>query len=249
MRRSVNTKDISTFAKLDMVYNQVRLLEAKQNQTEYKCLGSGKCCSIGLNIHMAECASIAFNLRQQYYLYMEDKGMDFADEWMNSVVDALKEAMYDEDWQVGGETTRKCVFFKDGCTIYGFRPMVCRTFGTISAVDDYCPRIRNPHGQIDYFAGEGVRKIITSFQDLLKEYTSDKHENYDMVVYMPLGVLSFLLTTEELEELAENTDDKFWKAVPGWFNYRVQYTKEHGYDREYLNEQAVSIGKKLVFSE
>jgi Fe-S-cluster containining protein len=198
---------------------------------------------------MAECASIAFNLRQQYYLYMEDKGMDFADEWMNSVVDALKEAMYDEDWQVGGETTRKCVFFKDGCTIYGFRPMVCRTFGTISAVDDYCPRIRNPHGQIDYFAGEGVRKIITSFQDLLKEYTSDKHENYDMVVYMPLGVLSFLLTTEELEELAENTDDKFWKAVPGWFNYRVQYTKEHGYDREYLNEQAVSIGKKLVFSE
>jgi len=249
LRRSVNTKDISTFAKLDMVYNQVRLLEAKQNQTEYKCLGSGKCCSIGLNIHMAECASIAFNLRQQYYLYMEDKGMDFADEWMNSVVDALKEAMYDEDWQVGGETTRKCVFFKDGCTIYGFRPMVCRTFGTISAVDDYCPRIRNPHGQIDYFAGEGVRKIITSFQDLLKEYTSDKHENYDMVVYMPLGVLSFLLTTEELEELAENTDDKFWKAVPGWFNYRVQYTKEHGYDREYLNEQAVSIGKKLVFSE
>lgn len=249
MRRSVNTKDIATFAKLDMIYNQIRLLEAKQNQTEYKCLGSGKCCSIGLNIHMAECASIAFNLRQQYYLYMEDKGMDYADEWMSSVVDALKEAMYDEDWQVGGETTRKCVFFKDGCTIYGFRPMVCRTFGTISAVDDYCPRIRNPHGQIDYFAGEGVRKIITAFQDLLKEYTSDKHENYDMVVYMPLGVLSFLLTTEELEELSENTDDKFWKAVPGWFNYRVQYTKEHGYDREHLNEQAVSIGKKLVFSE
>jgi len=249
LRRSVNTKDIATFAKLDMIYNQVRLLEAKQNQTEYKCLGSGKCCSIGLNIHMAECASIAFNLRQQYYLYMEDKGMDYADEWMSSVVDALKEAMYDEDWQVGGETTRKCVFFKDGCTIYGFRPMVCRTFGTISAVDDYCPRIRNSHGQIDYFAGEGVRKIITAFQDLLKEYTSDKHENYDMVVYMPLGVLSFLLTTEELEELSKNTDDKFWKAVPGWFNYRVQYTKEHGYDREYLNDQAVSIGKKLVFSE
>lgn len=249
MRRSVNTKDIATFAKLDMIYNQIRLLEAKQNQTEYKCLGSGKCCSIGLNIHMAECASIAFNLRQQYYLYMEDKGMDFADEWMAGIVEALKEAMYDEDWQVGGETKRKCVFFKDGCTIYGYRPMVCRTFGTISAVDDYCPRIRNPHGQIDYFAGEGVRNIITAFQDLLKEYTSDKHENYDMVVYMPLGVLSFLLTTEELEELSKNTDDKFWKAVPGWFNYRVQYTKEHGYDHAYLNEQAVSIGKKLVFEE
>ena len=197
MRRSVNTKDISTFAKLDMVYNQVRLLEAKQNQTEYKCLGSGKCCSIGLNIHMAECASIAFNLRQQYYLYMEDKGMDFADEWMNSVVDALKEAMYDEDWQVGGETTRKCVFFKDGCTIYGFRPMVCRTFGTISAVDDYCPRIRNPHGQIDYFAGEGVRKIITSFQDLLKEFlqlcdSQDLQESFPSVGASPRQAKAFL---------------------------------------------------------
>lgn len=249
MRRSVNTKDISTFAKLDMIYNQVRLLEAKQNQTEYKCLGSGKCCSIGLNIHMAECANIAFSLRQQYYLYMEDKGMDFADEWMNGIVEGLKEAMYDEDWELGGETKRKCVFFKDGCTIYGYRPMVCRTFGTVSTVDDYCPRIRNPHGQIDYFAGEGVRKIITAFQDLLKEYTLGKSETYDMVVYMPLGVLSFLLTDEELDELAKDTDDKFWRALPGWFNYRVQYTKEHGYDYAYLNEQAVSIGKKLSFEE
>ena len=63
-------KDITTFAKLDMIYNQVRMLEAQQNETEYKCLGSGKCCTIGLTIHMGECANIAFRLRQEYYLYL-----------------------------------------------------------------------------------------------------------------------------------------------------------------------------------
>jgi len=247
VRRSVNTKDINIFAKLDMVYNQVRLLEAQQNETEYKCLGSGKCCSIGLTIHMAECAHIAFRLRQQYYLYLEDKGRAYADEWMDEVVSSLKEAMFDETWQIGGETERKCVFYKGGCTIYGYRPMVCRTFGTITTVDDYCPRIRNAYGSIDYYSGPAVKKIITSFQDLLKEYVTGKDEGYDVVVYMPLGVLSFLLSPEELEELERMTDPKFWKAVDGWVNYRVQYIKEHGYDYDSLHTQAVSIGKKLVF--
>ena len=247
MRKSVTTKDITTFAKLDMIYNQVRMLEAQQNETEYKCLGSGKCCTIGLTIHMAECANIAFKLRQQYYLYLEDQGREFADMWMDGVVASLREAMFDETWQVGGETKRKCVFFKDGCTVYGFRPMICRTFGTITTVDDYCPRIRNAHGNIDYYSGPAVKKIVQSFQDLLKEYTESKDSGYDMVVYMPLGVLSFLLNDDELKELERMTDEKFWKAVDGWFNYRVHYVKEHGHGYDYLNEQAVSIGKKLVF--
>lgn len=69
MRRSVTGRDITTFAKLDMSYNQVRMLEAQQNETKYKCLGSGNCCNIGLTIHMGECANIAFRLRQQYYLF------------------------------------------------------------------------------------------------------------------------------------------------------------------------------------
>lgn len=247
MRRTVNSRDITTFAKLDMSYNQVRMLEAQQNETQYKCLGSGKCCNIGLVIHMGECANIAFRLRQQYYLYLEDKGQVFADEWMNDVISSLKDAMFDDDWEAGGETTRKCAMWKDGCTIYGFRPMICRTVGTVSGVDDFCPRLRNAYGNVEYYSGPAVKKIIESFQDLLKEYADGKGEGYDMVVYMPLGVLSFLLTTEELQELERVTDEKFWKAVEGWFNYRVQFTKEHGYDYDYLNTQAVSIGKKLVF--
>ena len=247
MRRTVNTKDIALFSKLDMVYNQVRIIEAEQNKTQFKCLGSGECCKIGLNIHLAECANIAFNLRRQYYLYLEDKGEEFALEWFTGVIEGLKEAMYDEDWQIGGETTRHCAFFKGGCSIYGYRPMVCRTFGTITAVDDYCPRIRNAYGSIEYFSGEGVKRVVRDFQMVLREYTFDRPEEYDVVVYMPLGVLSFILDDNELEELSKTTDPKFWKAVQGWYNYRVQYTKEHGLGYDKLEEHAVSVGKKLVF--
>jgi Fe-S-cluster containining protein len=247
MRRAVGVKDISSFAKLDMIYNQVRVIEAKQNATQYKCLGSGNCCRIGLNIHMAECANIAFKIRQQYYLVLEDKGLEAADKWINDLVEDLKEAMFDPDWQIGGETKRHCAFYKGGCTIYGYRPMVCRTFGTITHVDDYCPRIRNATGNIDYFAGDGVKRVIVAFQEFLKEYTADKEEGYDMVVYMPLGVLSFLLTTEELIELEKTTDPKFWKAVQGWFNYRVEYVKMHGYDYDKLESEAKAVKLELRF--
>jgi Fe-S-cluster containining protein len=247
MKRSVTARDITTFAKLDMLYNQVRVIEAKQNETKYKCLGSGECCHIGLVIPMTECANIAFKLNQQYYLVMEDKGQEAADEWFASMVEGLKERMYDETWQHGGESKKYCAFYKNGCTIYGYRPMVCRTFGTITSVDNYCPRIRNANGEIDHFTGEPVKKVIRQFQDLLKEYAEDKHENYDMTVYMPLGVLSFILSTEELEELAEKTDPKFWVGTSGWFNYRVQYTKQHGYTLVELKKSAESVGKELAF--
>lgn len=247
MRRGVTPKDIFTFTKLDMIYNQVRVIEAKQNSTQFKCLGSGQCCKIGLRVHMAECANIAFRLRQEYYLHLEGKSQEFADEWMNGIVESLKEAMYDETWQVDGETKRHCAFYKNGCTIYGFRPMVCRTFGTITTVDDYCPRIRNANGSIDYFSGDGVKRIIKQFQDILAEYSDDKDKNYNMVVYMPLGVLSFLLTVEELEDLAKNTDPKFWSGVVGWVNYRVQFTKEHGYDIDELMSFANDNGTPIAF--
>ena len=155
--------------------------------------------------------------------------------------------MYDDSWQLGGESKRLCAFYKGGCSIYGYRPMVCRTFGTITTVDDYCPRIRNAQGSIDHFSGEGVKKIIKMFQDFLKEYTQDKDKGYDLTVYMPLGVLSFLLEPEELYELEEKTDPKFWRAVDGWVNYRVEYIKMHGYDHDVLEREAEKIGVPLKF--
>lgn len=248
MRRSVTAKDITTFSKLDMIYNQIRVIEAKQNQTEYKCLGSGKCCTIGLKIPMTECANIAFRLRQEYYLKMEDKGEQFADEWINGVIADLKEAMHDADWESDGQTKRRCAFYKGGCTIYGYRPMVCRTFGTVTHVDDYCPRIRNAHGSIDYFSGDGVARIIKAYQDILKEYSSDKDDTYNAVVYMPLGVLSFLLTDEELHMLSEDTDPKFWEGVRGWYNYRVAFAKMHGYNYDELSNFAAQNNDQIGFA-
>jgi Fe-S-cluster containining protein len=247
MKRSVSVRDIVNFARLDMLYNQVRLIEAKQNQTQYKCLGSGECCHIGLVIPMFECANIAFRLTQQYYLIVEDKGQEQADEWMQSIIASLKEAMHDETWKQGGESKKLCAFYKGGCSIYGFRPMVCRSFGTITPVDNYCPRIRNVTGNIDFFSGPPVQKVIKELQDLFRDYAKDKHENYDMTLYMPLGVLSFLISTEELEELAKTTDPKFWVGTSGWFNYRVQYTKLHGYSIEELEKAAGEGGKVLAF--
>jgi len=247
MKRSVTANDIVNFTRLDMIYNQIRIIEAKQNQTKYKCLGSGECCHIGLVIPMFECANIAFRLTQQYYLYVEDKNEEYANQWMDDVVTSLKEAMYDDTWKPGGESKRYCAFYKGGCSIYGFRPFVCRSFGTVTPVDNYCPRERNAYGNIDFYSGQPVQKIVKEFQDIIRNYAKDKHENYDMTLYMPLGVLSFLLESEELEKLAKDTDPKFWVGTSGWFNYRVEFTKQHGYSIEELEKAAGEGGKVLAF--
>ena len=248
MQRQVSPSDLAIFAELDLVYNNARMIEANQNKTKYKCLGSGHCCTIGLTIHMTECANIAYNITQQFYLYLEDKGEEYADEWFKSVVGSLKDAMNDPTWEFGGKTERKCAFYKNGCTIYKFRPLVCRSYGAFVGVDDACPRERNVYGNVDHFSGEPVQKMVKRFQEIMSKYSKGKDPNYDVVVYMPLGVLSYLLPAAELEELARNTDDRMWKAVEGWFNYRVEYTKIHGLPMPRLRSEAEKSGKKIAFS-
>jgi Fe-S-cluster containining protein len=247
MQRRIAVNDIAIFAEMDMLYNHIRVLEAKQNEGKFKCLGTGTCCKIGLTIPMAECANIAYNINKEYYLYLESKGEEFAKQWFNEIVNKLKELMHDDTWEFGGKTEKWCAFYKNGCTIYGFRPMVCRSFGTIAGVDDYCPRIRNAYGNIDFFAGKPVEDTITQFQLLLKKYAKDKDSNYDVVIYMPLGVLSFLISTEELQELGKTTDDKMWQAVQGWYNYRVEYIKVHGLGIPRLKQEAEIVGGKIGF--
>jgi len=247
VQRKVALSDIAIFGEIDMLYNHVRVLEARQNSGKFKCLGSGKCCKIGVTIHMAECANIAYNINRKYYLDLENKGEEFAKQSFNAVILKLKEAMNDTSWEFGGETEKWCAFYKNGCTIYDHRPMVCRSYGTIVGVDDYCPRIRNAYGNIDFFAGEPVEDTIRQFQLLLKKYAEGKNSSYDVVVYMPLGVLSFLISTEELEELARTTDDRMWRAVQGWYNYRVEYTKIHGLPLPRLKEEAAAAGGEIGF--
>lgn len=247
MQRKVAISDIAIFGEMDMLYNQVRVLESKQNQTKFKCLGSGGCCKIGITIHMTECANIAYNINKQYYMDLENKGESFAKEEFDKTVARLKDAMHDNTWEFGGETEKWCAFYNNGCTIYGFRPMVCRSFGTIVGVDDYCPRIRNAHGNIDFFAGSPVEDLIQQFQFLLKKYAKDKDSNYDVVVYMPLGVLSFLISTEDMQALADSTDDSMWRGVQGWYNYRVEYTKVHGLPLPRLKKEAEESGGTIGF--
>lgn len=248
MAKKVKLSDLAIFAELDMVYNQVRVIEARQNKTQYKCLGSGKCCQIGLILPMMECSHIAFRLNQQFYLYLEDRGEDFARQWFDDVKKSLIEAMDDPNWEWGGPTEgRKCAFYNNGCTIYQFRPLVCRSFGTITHVDEYCPRIRNAHGNIDYFAGKPVKDLVLQYQSLLKRFAKDKDKMFDTVVYMPLGVLSFLLSDDEMVELSKTTDEKMWKAVQGWFNYRVHYLKEHGLTVEQIKKEADAAGVEVAF--
>jgi Fe-S-cluster containining protein len=249
-RHSVTTSDIAIFGQLDMVYNHLRYVEAQQNETKYACKGSGQCCKIGLRIHMMECANIAYRIRHQYYLYLEDKGNKFADEYLASVIQKLTDAMYDNSWNPDGTTDNMCAFYDNGCTIYGYRPMVCRTFGSITHVDDFCPRERNDNGSIDFYSGKPVEDAVRAFQDLLSRFSEGKYKgNYDMVIYMPLGVLSFFLPNEQLEELYQQTDPKFWQGNEGWFNYRTHFTKKYGYTDEQLSTAAKAAGLDVIFED
>ena len=64
---------------------------------------------------------------------------------------------------------------------------------------------------------------------------------------MPLGVLSFLLTDEELIKLRDTTEDKFWNGIIGWFNYRVEFTRIHGYEKEVLEKESEESGIPIAF--
>jgi Fe-S-cluster containining protein len=248
MRRAIHKKDLETFASLDMAYNKIRVFQANHDATEFGCIGAGKCCKVGLKVHLSEAAHIAFRLRQSYYLIMEDKGIKAGEEWLAGKVDALVAAMHDESWSASEQTTDgHCAFWNNGCTIYGFRPMVCRAYGTITEVDSFCPRKRNDHDTIEHYAGEAVEETVKEFQLSLKKYAEDNGNDpqYDVVVYMPLGVLSFILEEDELIDLHKNTDNRMWEGFEGWFNYQSRFTRLHGLEESIL----LSEGKLRGFSE
>jgi len=240
-KREIHSPDLHVFNRLDFVYNKVRVFQAKHNETEFRCINSGKCCQIGLKIHLAECALIAFRIRQEYYLRMENEGQESADAWMDSRVEALIDRMYDGSWDSDEQTTDlHCAFYDNGCTIYGYRPLVCRAYGTLTDVDSTCPRKRNDYNAIEHFAGKSVEDTVQEFQLVLKQYAkyNGNDTGYDVVIYMPLGVLSFLLDEVQLEELYQQTDDKMWKGYEGWFNYQSTFTKLHGFKDEFIEAEA-----------
>lgn len=240
-KREIHPNDLVIFNRLDMSYNKIRVFQAKHNETEFRCLNSGKCCKVGLKIHLAECAYIAFRMRQEYYLRMENEGQESADVWMDSKVEALTDRMYDKSWDQDEQTTDLyCAFYDNGCTIYGYRPLVCRAYGTITEVDDFCPRKRNDYNTIEHFAGKGVEETVQEFQLVLRRYAeaNGNTAEYDVNVYMPLGVLSFLLDDVQLEELYQQTSDEMWEGSEGWFNYQSRFTKLHGFKDDFIEAEA-----------
>lgn len=213
------------FARLDHVYNRMRMFQAKSNSGPTPCIGSGNCCKVGLQVHMVECAYIANHIQDEYYKIAEHSGTQSADDYINGIIDDLTKAMYQEEWEpnVGVLENDYCVFYKDGCSIYDSRPGVCRTFGTTTPVDGFCPRKRNEDGSISVVGGERVEATIKDFLQIIDDF-EELHEDGRVVVYMPLGVLRYLLSDEQMLELRDDTADKFWT---GCDTYNVKFVNDY----------------------
>lgn len=204
-------------ARLEGVYSVMRKLQAVHDTFETRCKGSGHCCKIGLVLPLAECWNIATNLRRIYWLNAENLGIDEADKLWKQQLDTLIVAMYDDSWNPDtNEQDKHCVFFKNGCSIYEFRPLVCRAYGVIAPVqENVCPRNRLPDGGHELIRTEAVETLMTEFDSLIQQWGVDQPA-LDFSCYMPAGVLRFLLTNEEVQDLIANTDSKFWLGHVGY---------------------------------
>lgn len=211
------------FAKLRESYDDLTDAQDVHNATPFGCVRSGKCCQVGLQVHLMECESIATNIRQ-----MCGDDEDMLEEW----VSRLERAFEDEAWTWAESVgDHMCAFFEDGCSIYPFRPAVCRAYGVVIGVDEFCPRKRvsledlseaepDDDDAVDFvFAQKHTDRMMAHFYRTLDTY-GRLHPKHDFTVYMPAGVLSFLLPPERLKALKARTPAKFWRRQKG---YRMQF--------------------------
>lgn len=199
------------FVRLRASHDQLTDAQDVHNATPYRCNRSGACCKVGLQLHVMECEYIARNLQATY---KDDP------EGMEAVVERLEHALTDEGWtwreSVGDHM---CAFLEDGCTIYPFRPAVCRAYGVVLDVDEWCPRKRLETGEAFVFAQKETDRMMAGLYRVLDTY-GRLFPKKDYTVYMPAGVLSFLLPPERLKALKARTPAKFWKRQRG---YRTQF--------------------------
>lgn len=186
-------------------------LQDAHNATPYKCDRSGACCQVGLQLPLMECEHIARNLKATY----RDDPAGLA-----TVVERLVHAFDDPhyNWKEG-IGSQMCAFFEDGCSIYPFRPAVCRMYGVTLEVDEFCPRKRLPSGDSFVFAQKETDRQMARYYRILDNY-GRLHPKKDFTVFMPAGVLSFLLPPARLKALRARTQRKFWSR---WRGYRTQY--------------------------
>lgn len=198
--------------RLKAVHDTLTELQDVHNATPYKCHRHGVCCVVGLQLHYMECEYIAKNLQAAYK--DDPKGM-------KAVISRLEHAMTDKTWTWDSSVGEQfCAFYEDGCTIYPFRPSICRMYGVTVEVDEWCPRKRDERtGEPFVFAQKETDRLAAEFYRTLDNY-GRMHPKLDYTVYMPRGVLEFLLPPARLAKLKEKTHAKFWRRQRG---YRTQY--------------------------
>ncbi len=201
------------FKRLNAFYDDFTKWHELYDDTRYRCLRSGNCCQVGLELHYMECENIARNLELRF---KESPGM------RERVIASLEQAFTDPDWEPDDITgALHCAFFDAGCSIYAFRPAVCRMYGVVLDVDDYCPRERLASGEPLLFTNEDIDRLIARFYRALDEYGKLQPDR-DYTVFMPRGVLEFLLDPKEFEALRKRTPKRFWQRADG---YRTQFRK------------------------
>lgn len=216
----MNEVEIMISARLEGVYGAMRQQQAVHDGWETKCIGSGNCCDVGLRVSLAESWNISKQIKRRYWLIAEDKGTAFAASWYSDLIERLKETLTEDsqEWDPEIQETpgKKCVFFDNGCTIYEFRPMVCRSYGVIAPVQSgVCPRKRLEGGGIELIKGGIASTIVSEFDEIINLWAEEKPQ-LDYSMHIASGVLRFLLNDEEFQKLVNSTDKKFWTAAKGY---------------------------------
>ena len=212
--------DDQLFAELAEVHSTLQAIQARHEETPHRCLRSGACCQVGLQLPLMECENIADRLRATR-----------TPAELRAVIRDLKRAFTDDEWNWASSIgDHMCAFYKDGtgCTVYAFRPSVCRMFGPILEPDDFCPRERLSNGRGYVFVQPEVDGVVARYYRVLDVY-GRKHRKLDKTVYMPAGVLSFLLSPEELQALRAKTDKKYWRRETGYrTSFKPSYREGQG---------------------
>ncbi len=201
------------FTRLNAFYADFTQWHELHDDTRFRCMRSGNCCKVGLEVHYLECENIARSLETRFEADPAARA---------KVVASLKDAFTDADWSPSNIIgSNHCAFYEQGCTVYGYRPAVCRMYGVVMDIDDTCPRERLATGEPLLFGSDEIDKLVSRFYRTVDAY-GKLHPERDYTVFMPRGVLEFLIPADEVAQLKATTPAKFWRRYEG---YRTQFKR------------------------
>ncbi|HVL49669.1 MAG TPA: hypothetical protein VM889_14025 [Candidatus Thermoplasmatota archaeon] len=203
------------FARLDGVYDRLQALNAAHQGSGFGCRMSGNCCKVGLELHIMETERIVRGLEEQF---AKDPGR------RERVVARLVEACHDANWKEDtSQGDLMCALFDKGCTVYGFRPFVCRMYGVIIEPDDVCPRRKMASGKPLFYIGKDVDALVREYYRVIDAF-GRRYPRKDWTMYMPAAALTYLLPPAEVRKVRRTSPPKLWKRSRG---YRTQFAPSH----------------------